>query len=58
MDFSGVNFLAVIVVAVAAFAIGFPWYSLLFGKAWQKQLGFTEEYLKEGNMGLILGAWQ
>ena len=56
MLFDHVNILAVLVAAVVAFALGFPWYSVFFGKAWQKQLGFTEEYLKEGNMGLIFGS--
>ncbi len=34
--------------------MGFIWYGpLLFQKAWMKQLGFTEESLKGGNMGVI-----
>lgn len=56
MDLSNINYLAVIVAALASFGLGFVWYSTLFGKAWQKELGFTEEYLKEGNMGKIFGS--
>ncbi len=56
MDFSNINYLAVIVAAIAGFALGSLWYSsALFGKAWQKELGFTDEYLKEGNMAKIFG---
>ncbi len=57
MDFSSINFLAVFVAALASFAIGSLWYSpILFGRAWQKELGFSDEYLKEGNMGKIFGS--
>lgn len=56
MDFSNINYLAVIVAAIAGFALGSLWYgTALFGKAWQKELGFTDEYLKEGNMAKIFG---
>ncbi len=57
MGFEHVNFLAVAVAAIAAFALGSLWYSpVLFGKSWQKALGFTDEYIAEGNMGLIFGS--
>lgn len=56
MHLSDINFLAVIIAAVAAFLIGFIWYSVLFGKSWQKELGFTDEYLRKGNMPLIFGS--
>lgn len=54
MDYT-VNYLAVLVSAVLAFGIGSLWYGPLFGKAWQKELGYTEEYLREGNMIQIFG---
>ncbi len=56
MDFSAINFLPVIVSGFAAFFIGFLWYSPLFGKAWQRELGFTDEYIQQGNMLLIFGS--
>lgn len=57
MDFSNVNFLAVLVATIAAFFLGFVWYSFLFGKRWMKELGFSEEELKKGaNMGMIFGS--
>ncbi|MEL6670959.1 MAG: DUF1761 domain-containing protein [Bacteroidota bacterium] len=56
MDFGNINYLAAGVAALAAFGLGAAWYSpLLFGKAWQAELGFTDEYLQEGNMGKIFG---
>jgi len=57
MELSNINFLALAVAAIASFGLGSLWYSpLLFGKAWQNALGFTEEYLKKGNMALIFGS--
>jgi len=56
MDFSNINYLAVAVAALVSFALGALWYSpALFGKTWQKELEFTDDYLKEGNMGKIFG---
>lgn len=48
------NFLYLALAALVPMVIGFVWYGPLFGKAWMKQMGFTEESLKEGNMLLIL----
>ena len=43
-----INYLAVVVAAVAAFAIGAIWYSpLLFAKQWVKAHGYTEERVNE-----------
>ncbi len=43
-----INYLAVVVAAVAAFALGGIWYSpLLFAKQWVKAHGYTEERVKE-----------
>jgi len=51
-----VNYLAVIAAAVATFALGGLWYSpALFGKAWQREAGVTEEKMKSANMPLIFG---
>ncbi len=56
MDFSNINWLACIVAGVAAWVLGALWYSpFLFGKTWQKELGFTEEELKKANMAVIFG---
>ncbi|GLR17940.1 DUF1761 domain-containing protein [Portibacter lacus] len=51
-----INYLAVIAGGIAAWVIGSLWYSpLLFGKAWQKELGMTDDDLKGANMPLIFG---
>ena len=51
-----VNYLAVTAAAVATFALGGLWYSpALFGKAWQREAGVTEEKMKSANMALIFG---
>ncbi len=43
-----INILAVIAATFSAMIIGALWYGPIFGKAWMKELGFTEESLKEG----------
>lgn len=56
MDFSHINFLAVIVAGVAAWALGALWYSpVLFSKIWQREIGHSDEDLKNANMLLIFG---
>ena len=51
-----VNYLAVVIAAVASFLLGGLWYSpALFGKAWQRETGLTDEQLKSGNMARIFG---
>ena len=56
MNFSDINFLAVFVAALAAFILGSIWYSVLFGKAWQKELGMSDEELEGANMAMIFGS--
>jgi len=41
IDFSTINLIAVLVAALASFAIGFVWYGQLFGKQWMKLSGIT-----------------
>ena len=57
MDMSTINWLAVLVAGISAFVVGGIWYSPgLFGKAWMKDNGFTEEQIKQGgNKGKIFG---
>ena len=42
-----VNYLAILVGGVIAFAIGAIWYTALFGKKWRDLQGITEEKMKE-----------
>jgi uncharacterized protein DUF1761 len=52
----GVNWIAVFVAAIACFLLGAVWYSnALFGRAWQREAGVTDERLKQGNMAMIFG---
>ncbi len=42
-----VNYLAVIVAAVASMIVGSIWYGPLFGKTWMKLAGYTKKDLKK-----------
>lgn len=56
MDISTINWLAVIAAATLNFFLGGLWYSpVLFGKAWQKENGLSDETLKNGSMARIFG---
>src|SRR5690349_22981880 len=51
-----INWIAVLVAAVASFLLGGLWYSpVMFGKAWQREAGLSDEKLKQGNMVRIFG---
>jgi len=45
MAFTGMNYLAVVVAALAGFGVGAVWYMVL-GKAWLGALGKTEDDIK------------
>lgn len=55
MDFSAINWLAVIAAVLSAFAVGFAWYGPLFSKAWMVEAGMTEEKIAQGNMARTFG---
>ncbi|MBK0380974.1 DUF1761 domain-containing protein [Mucilaginibacter segetis] len=56
MDFSLVNWLAVIVAALSAFVVGGIWYSsVLFGNAWMIDSNLTQEQIKQGNKAKAFG---
>lgn len=56
MDPSKINYLAVATAAVSTFILGALWYSpALFGKAWMKENGFTDDDMKKGNMAKTFG---
>src|SRR5436305_14837701 len=51
-----IHWLAILAAAAAGFAVGGIWYGPLFGKAWAKARGLSDEQLKSGaNMGMIFG---
>ena len=47
------NFLIIFLAALVPMIIGFIWYGPLFGNPWMKEMRFTKESLKGGNMPLI-----
>lgn len=53
---AAINWLAVVVSTIIAFAIGGVWYSkALFGSMWLEEVGLTEEAAKEANMPMTFG---
>jgi hypothetical protein len=51
-----INYLAVTAAAISTFIVGGLWYSpLLFGKAWQREAGLSDQQLATGNMVRIFG---
>ena len=55
MDFAELNWIAILVSAGSAFALGGLWYGPLFGKSWQRRVGLSDEALAEANMALVFG---
>ena len=55
MHLADLNWLAVVVSAVAFYALGALWYSVLFGKAWAAELGIDTENPPEVNMVPTMG---
>ncbi len=51
-----VNFLIIFLASLIPMALGFVWYNpKVFGTAWMKSTGMTEESAKGANMALIFG---
>ncbi len=55
MDLDSINWLAVLVSAISAFVLGGIWYGPVFGKAWQRLEGLSDEEVQGGNTALIFG---
>lgn len=47
--------LATLVAALASFVLGGLWYGPLFGGAWKRRTGLSDEELKDGNPAKIFG---
>ena len=52
---SEMNYWAIVLAAVSAFALGGLWYSVLFQRSWQRAAGLSDEQVKGGNKALIFG---
>lgn len=50
-----INWLAIVAAAVLPLVTGFLWYGPLFGKAWMKESGMTEEKAKQMNPAKTYG---
>jgi len=56
MEFSHINWLAVIAAAFSNFLLGGLWYSpYMFGKAWQAENRFSDEQVKNVNTARVFG---
>ena len=55
MNIFDVNWIAVVVAALAGFVVGGIWYGPIMGRKWMGAVGLTEEQLKQGNMAAIYG---
>jgi hypothetical protein len=50
------NFISPVVAAFTTLLVGFVWYHpKVFGTAWMKEAGLTQEELEKGNMLKIFG---
>lgn len=48
------QYLEILIAGIAAFLLGFAWYTALFGKMWQAETGITNEQAQQ-NMALTHG---
>lgn len=55
MDIFAVNWLAVVLAALAGFLVGGIWYGPLMGKSWMGAIGKTEDDLKNVNPAKLYG---
>ena len=49
------NLLAIFIAAISGFMVGGIWYGPLFGKAWQREIGLSDEEIQSANMLKIYG---
>ena len=51
-----VNYLAVLLCGISSIVLGAIWYAPpVFGRAWQRGVGLSDEALAGGNMALVYG---
>lgn len=53
-----INYVAVVVAAVANMMLGFIWYGPLFGKQWVSLMGWSEAELKAGQEQMQKEGWK
>ena len=55
MDLFAVNWLTVVLGALAGFVVGGVWYGPVMGRKWQGAAGLTDEQVRQGSMAVIFG---
>ena len=55
LDFTGLNWWAILLATGAAFALGGLWYGPMFGQAWLRALGKTAEDLQPSPTPFVVG---
>jgi hypothetical protein len=56
MESIHLHYPAVIAAALLSFVLGGLWYSpILFGKAWMREAGLSEERVRQARMGMVFG---
>ncbi len=55
MNLAEINWLGVLLGAVAGFVLGALWYGPLFSKPWMAAVGITKEDAKKTNMLMLMG---
>ena len=56
IDFAGLNWWAILVATVAAFALGSLWYGPLFGKAWLAAIGKNADDVQPSAQPFVISA--
>jgi len=46
-----VNWVAIVIAAIAQFIIGWVWYGPLFGKTWMSMMGMSQQSMSREGMG-------
>jgi hypothetical protein len=54
MDFTNINFMAIIVIAILHMLLGFLWYGPLFSKPWMALQGWTQERMQQENPNPVI----
>jgi len=49
-----VNWVAIVIAAIAQFIIGWVWYGPLFGKTWMSMMGMSQQSMSREGMGKIM----
>ena len=54
LEFAGLNWWAILVATIAAFALGWLWYGPLFGAAWLKAIGKSADEIEPSPQPFVI----